>query len=158
VRFALLAAAAFVVVILASPLAQAQTLSGPPYSVAVTAAERAKTRPLVDMVLAAYRSGDYAPLCDVFSQQVIREEFGTRARCRSTTARQPRRPCRTCAFPRRRALAAYLTAADRRAGRKMITWLVLVVGDPKFERNSELELRFREEQGRWMLTAILQAG
>jgi hypothetical protein len=31
----------------------------------------------------------------------------------------------------------------------MIVWLVLVVGDPRSERNSDLELRFRQEQGRW---------
>jgi hypothetical protein len=124
----------------------------------VTAAEKAKMRPLVDVVLAAYRSGDFTRVCAVWSQRVVQEFFGTRARCRSEAARVSRRRCGTCSFRVERVQGMFVTAADKRLGRKLVAWLVSVRGDPEFKRESGLELRFVQERGRWMLAKVLQDG
>jgi hypothetical protein len=139
-----------------SALAIAQPRSESSY-VPVTATERRQTRPLVDLVLAAHKSGDFSSLCAVWSQQLIRDTFGTRARCRTETRRQPLRPCKTCTFGIRRVLGLYKTAGDRKQRRKTVVWLVPVKGDPRL-RGGSLEVRCIQEQGRWVVTGVLQDG
>src|SRR5687768_16032751 len=116
-RTALILVAALSLAALSASLAVAEPRSESPL-VPVTAAEKRQTRPLADLVQAAHKRADFAPLCAVWSQQIIRETFGTRARCRTDTRRG--RPCRTCTYGIRRVLGLYGTVSDRRQKRKTV--------------------------------------
>ena len=126
-------------------------------SLPVTPTERAQTRPLVSMVIAAQRSGDFAPLCAVLPDREIRA-IGSISRCRTLARSNPRRACGRCTFQIERVLGIYETAADRAARRKTVVWLLAVRGDPKFVGESDLELSFLRERGRWVFSDILQSG
>ena len=146
-----LALSALVLAGLGAPAAQAQS------SVPVTATERTQTRPLVSMVIAAQRSGDFAPLCAVLPEREIRA-IGSLSRCRTLARSNPRPACVRCTFRIERVLGIYETAADRAARRKTVVWLLAVRGDPQFVGESELELSFARERGRWVFSDILQSG
>jgi hypothetical protein len=139
---------------LSAPLADARARSESPF-VPVTAAEKRQTRPLADLVQAAHKSGDFSLLCGAWSQQIIRETVGTRARCRTETRRG--RPCKTCTYGTRQVLGLYKTAADRTQKRKTVVWLIPVKGDPRLKGGS-LEIRCKQEQRRWVVTYVLQDG
>src|SRR5215211_3085875 len=143
--------------VLVCPLAPAQPRSDPIYP-PITALQRAQTLPLVKIVLAAHKSGNASPLCDVFSLSVIHEKFATRALCQSAARKLPPHPCKTCSYRIWKAFGVYRTASDRRQKRKTISWLVAVKGSPEFVGISELELRFVPERGRWVLTTMLWDG
>ena len=51
---------------------------------------------------------------------------------------------------------AYLTARDKVQGRKTLLWLY-AVNDPARTGNGELEIRARQEGGRWILQDIVEA-
>jgi hypothetical protein len=121
----------------------------------VTAAEKSQTRPLVRLVQAAYTSGGSSSLCAVWSEQVIKETFGTRARCRSAAQRAPHRPCKACSYRVFRVLGIYRTASDRKQGRKTVVWGVEVNGDPQLKSGGALEIRLERERGRWTIIGIL---
>jgi hypothetical protein len=126
-------------------------------SLPVTSTERAQTRPLVSMVIAAQRSGDFAPLCAVLPDREIRA-IGSISRCRTLARSNPRPACGRCTFRVVRVLGVYETAADRVARRKTVVWLLRVRGDPQFVGESDLELSFVRQRGRWVLTDVLQSG
>ncbi len=67
---AVLILAAGVIAALVSPLAAAGPDSDVSY-VPLTAAEKSQTLPLVKLVLATHKSGDFASLCGVWSQRVV---------------------------------------------------------------------------------------
>ena len=134
-----------------APAAQAQS------TLPVTPTERSQTRPLVNIIVAAQRSGDFAPLCAVLPDRELRA-MGGASRCR-TLARRSRKPaCGRCAFRIVRVVGVYKTAADRAARRKTVVWLLGVRGDPQFVGESDLELGFVRERGRWVISKLLQSG
>ncbi len=144
--------------VLAGLLASASARSSDYPYVPVTAAERSQTRPLVTIVLAAHRSGDFSPVCAFLPERDIRDGAGTRARCRTLARRNVRTPCGRCAFRIAKVVGLYSTESARMARRKTVVWLVGVKGDPQFKGESELELGFIRERGRWVLSKFLQAG
>jgi len=154
----ILAATSLVFAVLAGFLAAAPARSSDSPFVPVTAAERSQTRPLVTIVLAAHRSGDFSSLCAFASEREIREGVGTRARCRTMARRNPLPPCGRCTFRILRVVGVYATQRDRTERGKTVVWLVGVKNDPQFKGESELELGFFRERGRWVLSQILQAG
>jgi hypothetical protein len=155
--------ASLATVVLAVVSALAALVAGPartadyPY-VPVTAAEKKAMRPLVDVVLVAHRRGEWWRVCAIMSERRIRESSGTRERCRSQARRTPGPSCKTCTYRVARVLATYRTAADRARRRKTAAWLIAVRGDPLFKGQSELELRFVPERGRWALDDMIGAG
>jgi hypothetical protein len=153
-RAALILVTALSLAGVSASLAGAEPRSESPF-VPVTAAEKRQTRPLADLVQAAHKKADFSVLCAVWSQQIIRETFGTRARCRTDTRRG--RACRTCTYGIRRVLGLYRTASDRRQKRKTVVWLIPVKGDPRLKEGS-LEIRCMREQQRWVVTYVLQDG
>jgi len=142
-------------IVLAALTAVGQAPAGS--SLPVTSTERSQTRPLVNMVIAAQRSGDFAPLCAVLPDREIRA-IGSISRCRTLARSKPRPACSRCTFRIVRVLGVYETAADRAARRKTVVWLLAVRGDPQFVGASELELSFARQRARWVLTGILQSG
>jgi len=146
-----------VVVGLAAVAALAPAGSGGPY-VPVTATEKQQTRPLVDVTLAVYKSGETWRMCALVSYRLLREDFRTRAGCRRSTRRHPAAPCRTCTFRISEVFGVYPTAAARTQRRKTIVWMVVVKGDPEWKGESGLELRFIRESDRWRLDYILSDG
>lgn len=123
---------------------------GPSFA-AVTTAERRATQPLSETVLAAYRSGTLAALCDLFSPAEIRRVHGSLPRCRRTLAGS-RHPCTNrCSYKVFGVFGAYLTERDKALRRKTIAWLYVVRGHPGFEGRSELEIRLRKDRGHWVL-------
>ena len=128
-----------------------------PY-VAVSAAEKAQTKPFVKLALAAQRRHEFTPLCDSMSVRFLRGTFGTRARCKSFSAAMPTRSCPTCKYRLDRVVGVYATAADRRKSRKTVVWLYAVTGDPALKGLSDLELRYTHEANRWVLDNIVTGG
>jgi hypothetical protein len=148
-------AAAFALVALATA-AGAFAAAGP--YVAVSAAEKAQTKPFVRAALAAQRRHAFTPLCDSMSVRFLRQTFRTRERCKTFSATVPTRSCPTCRYRLDRVVGVYATAADRRKSRKTVVWLYAVTGDPAFKGLSDLELHYTHEANRWVLDNIVTGG
>jgi hypothetical protein len=125
--------------------------------VPVTSAERKQTRPVLELVFAALRRGDYSKLCDMMSERFLTQSFGSLDRCRRTATR-PARACRLCTFRIVTVRGVYLTGSDRALRRKSVGWLVLVKGDTAFDGQSELDVVFRRDRNRWLLHKLVAAG
>jgi len=141
----------------ASAPARARPGTNSPFPPA-TAAERNQTRPLVSVALGALRDGDFGAICGVMSQRWLTADFGSRDRCRRLAASHPTRPCKSCDYTVRQVAHFYRTAADRRLKLRTVVWLFTVEGDPQFKGQSELDLNFRKERGRWRLDNMTLAG
>lgn len=56
-------------------------------------------------------------------------------------------------------LGLFETRQDEALGRKTVGWLYRVRGHPQYRGESELELRFRRDAGRWVLdSGIVESG
>ena len=78
------------------------------------------------------------------------------ARMRGGTPRSNYRCSERCSFRVVSVETAYLTARDKVQGRKTLLWLY-AVNNPARTGNGELEIRCRQEGGRWTLQDIVEA-
>lgn len=121
-----------------------------------TRAERRATHPIAQTVIGAFRSGRMATLCARFSPAEIKRSYGSLTRCRQLLSGSTYRCSERCSFRVVSVETAYLTARDKVQGRKTLLWLY-AVNNPARTGNGELEIRCRQEVGRWTLQDIVEA-
>ncbi len=117
-----------------------------------TGAEKRATRPLAEAVVAAYRSGNFAALCGLFSPAHVDRVYGSPSRCRQTL-RRTKHPCSDrCTYRAWGAMTAYQTRRDKELDRPTLAWLY-TVRDPRRSGGGEIDIRMRKAQGRWYLVS-----
>ncbi len=115
-----------------------------------TSAEKRATRPLAEAVVTAYRSGNFAALCALFSSADVKRVYGNLSRCQQTL-RRTKHPCSNrCTYRVWGAMAAYTTQQDKALNRPTLAWLY-TVRDPRRSGEGEIEIRMRKAHGRWKL-------
>ena len=130
-----------------------------PAYVPVTSSERRQLQPLARVAVSALRSGRLAVLCDLHSPREVRRAYGNLAQCRAALARATHPCAGRCTYVVATVLGVYETRRDRTLGRKTVGWLFRVQGHPQYRGESELELKFRREAGRWVLgTDVVESG
>ena len=97
-----------------------------------------------------------ATLCARFSPAEVKRSYGSLTRCRQLLSRSNYRCSKRCSFRVVSVETAYLTARDKLQGRKTLLWLY-AVNNPARTGNGELEIRCRQEGGRWTLQDIVEA-
>ena len=121
-----------------------------------TRAERRATQPIAQTVIDAFRTGRMATLCARFSPAEVKRSYGSLTRCRQLLSRSNYRCSKRCSFRVVSVETAYLTARDKLQGRKTLLWLY-AVDNPARAGKGELEIRCRQEGGRWTLQDIVEA-
>ena len=97
-----------------------------------------------------------ATLCARFSPAEVKRSYGSLTRCRQLLSRSNYRCSERCSFRVVSVETAYLTARDKLQGRKTLLWLY-AVDNPARAGKGELEIRCRQEGGRWTLQDIVEA-
>ena len=115
-----------------------------------TSAEKRATRPLAEAVVTAYRSGSLTALCALLPPVDVKRVYGNLSRCQQALRRR-KHPCSNrCTYRVSGAMVVYATERDKALSRPMLAWLY-TVRDPRRGREGEVEIRMRQEHGRWRL-------